>query len=170
MDYTDGGPRLVFGRPVAGGGTSYSLTSKKDGQGNNVLDGCYTEDMSRRYSEVTAIGQYNSTAQKHVIALKKDGTFPFFKPFVTHLRNGSQTPMLYARLVIEKMRHEGVQLVYRVPGHSQDGKNWRINELCDVNDERFTLHSPYLIFGRTFERSMSGTTTVLRLGPMGMIV
>ena len=70
---------------------------------------------------------------------------------------------------MEKQRHDGHQLTYRVPGHSQDGENYRINQLALVTDEKFDISDYFLIFGRTFERSKDGTTTKLKLGRPGLV-
>lgn len=167
---------FVFGRPRTGGGATYQLTCRRDGYGNNVLAGERVDDISKRYSKVTVITQRQgqdadgmTAGTVNIKATKEDTTFPFYKPFVTRLNNDSQSPALHARLLLEKQRHDGFSLSYRVPGHSQDGTNWRINEICQVKDEILGVSDSYLIYGRTFERSKAGTFTRLRLGPPGVI-
>lgn len=167
---------FVFGRPKAGGEAAYSLTCRKSGQENNVLEAEWTRDISRRYSKVAVIGQgqgYDEdgmdAARVNTKAVKEDKDFPFYKPYVTRLTNDSQSPALHARLLMEKQRHDGEQLTYKVKGHSQNGRNWSINELCRVTDEVSGLAGNYLIFGRTFELTKQGSFTRLKLGPPGLV-
>lgn len=177
MEYTKSGPRFVFGRPVVKGNASYVFTYLESGAGNNVLDGEEVIDFSRRYSKITVYSQ-GQGHQEHGMnaaavnskAVREDDAFPFYKPFVARLTNDSQSPALYARLLQEKQRHDGYQLHYSVPGHSQDGENYRINELALVTDEKFGISDYFLIFGRTFERSKDqGTVTRLKLGRPGLV-
>lgn len=168
---------LVFGRPKAKGAPLYTLTCTRGGEGNNAESGEATDDISRRYSKITVIGQ----AQGHdsddmdtgkINAPKKvvlDPEFPFYKPLVVTINNDSQTPALYARMLLEKQRHDGNQLTYTVPGHSQEGTNFRINELAMVHDELLGKHGTFLIYARTFKRTRQGTTTTLKLGPPGLV-
>ena len=176
LEYEKSGPRLVFGRPVAKGNAMYTLTYLLSGAGNNVLDGEEVTDISKRYSRVTVYSQGQghqdhgqNAAAVNSKAVREDADFPFYKPFVTRLTNDAQSPALYARLLMEKQRHDGHQLTYRVPGHSQDGENYRINQLALVTDEKFDISDYFLIFGRTFERSKDGTTTKLKLGRPGLV-
>ncbi len=167
---------FVFGRPKAGGEPLFNLTCMKSGSGNNILDGEQIEDISKRYSKVIVIGQGQghetdgSDATKvNSKAIKEDKDFPFRKPYVTKMTNDSQSPALHARLLLEKQRHDGFQLRYKVPRHSQDGKNWAINELCQIRDEVLNINRSYLIFGRTFELSKQGCFTRLKLGEPGLV-
>lgn len=169
---------FVFGRPKENTGFSqFNIIHRKDGRGNNVLSGEKTDDISKGYSKVTVVGQKQgqdvfTAAQINVEAVKTDSAFPFYKPRFIKDEYGGYNPALQARLELEKMRHDRFRLQYTVQGHSQDRKNWSINELCTVMDEDpdFALKGVYLIYGRTFEKSKErGTITRLRLGLPGMI-
>jgi prophage tail gpP-like protein len=169
---------FVFGRPKAQGAPAYSIVmSKKDPSKNNALSGSYTDDISSRYSKVTVIGQrqgrdtdgVNGAANINTGATATDPTFPFYKPYVTTDNNDEFSPSTYARLILEKQRARGFELHYRVPGHTQKGKAWTVNELCRVQDEVAQLDGVYLIFGRTFELSRDGKYTSLRLGLPGLV-
>lgn len=168
---------LVFGRPKAKGEPMFTLTCTKIGVGNNVLEGEEIDDISKRYSRVTVLGQQQGQEDfgmdAHKITTKgvvEDKEFPFYKPFVTRDNNDSQSPALHARFLVEQQRHQGYQLHYKVQGHSQNGKNWQINELCQVHDTVLGVDGVFLIYGRTFERSKTdGTTTRLKLGPPGLV-
>ena len=168
---------FVFGRPKAKGEPVFTLTCSKSG-GGNILEGEEIDDISKRFSKVTVIGQQQGQDDFGIDATKinspsgvaQDPDFPFYKPCVTKDNNDSQSPELHARFLMEQQRHQGYQLHYTVQGHSQNGKNWRINELCRVKDEILGVDGVYLIYGRTMGRSrQSGTTTSLKLGPPGLV-
>lgn len=170
---------FVFGKPKESGAPSFTLTNRKNSNGNNIIFGEKSEDISKRYSEVTVVGQkqgqdgYLSGEWNIEAPALKDKTFPFFKPYVHKDEFGGNQPKQQARMMLEKMRHDGFRLNYIVQGHSQGKKNWSINELAHVVDEDpdFQLNGSFLLYGRTFEKSKDkGTTTKLRLGLPGMIV
>lgn len=167
---------LVFGKPREERGEPlYSLVCAPTGTGTNVLDGSLTTDLSRRWSTVTVIGQQQgqdafatNAAKVNITGTATDPKFPFHKPYVAKSNNDSQSPKLRATWLLEKMRHDGLQLRYKVARHSQDGKNWRINELVRVNDEVLNIKGTWLIYGRTLELSKDGCYTTLHLGPPGL--
>lgn len=169
---------LVFGRPKAKGQPLYTIVNNINGQGNNVTSGDEVDDISRRYSKVTVISQVQGqddfgmdTGKINVRATVENKDFPFYKPFFAKLNNDSQTPKLHARMLLEKQRHDGYQLTYTTAGHSQNGVNFKINELVRVKDEMLDKDGIYLIYNRKFKRSkQAGSTTDLRLGPPGLVV
>jgi prophage tail gpP-like protein len=174
LEYGGAKARFVIGRPKTGGAASYFLCCQCDGRGNNILEGEQAQDIAKRYSRVTVISQQQGqddlgTTNINVKSVKVDSSFPFVKPLVVRMTNDSQSPALHARLLMEKQRHDGFQLHYRVPGHSQAGINWAINEICQVRDEVLEIDDTYLIFGRTFERTKQGTFTRLKLGLKGLV-
>ena len=169
---------FVFGRPKAAGAPAYSIVvSKRDPSRNNAVRASFKDDISRRYSKVTVIGQrqgretdgVNGAASINTSATVTDSTFPFYKPFVRTNNDDEFSPPTYARLIMERQRAEGFELHYRVPGHTQKGKAWTINELCRVQDDVAGLDGVYLIFGRAFELSREGKYTILRLGLPGLV-
>lgn len=168
---------LVFGRPKAKGQPLYTIINRLDGKGNNVTSGDEVDDISRRYSKITVVSQVQGHDEDGMDTSKlnpsypvEDPTFPFYKPLVVTLNNDSQTPKLYARMLLEKQRHDGLQLTYTAPGHSQNGVNFKLNELVQVKDEMLERDGIYLIYNRKFKRSkQAGTTTELRLGPPGLV-
>lgn len=168
---------LVFGRPKAKGQPLYSIVNTLSGASNNVTSGEEIDDISRRYSKITVVSQVQGydadgmeTGKVNARYTAKDPSFPFYKPFVTTLNNDSQSPKLYARMLLEKQLHDGYQLTYTAPGHSQNGVNWAINELVQVKDEMLEREGLYLIYNRKFRRSkQGGSTTELRLGPPGLV-
>jgi prophage tail gpP-like protein len=166
---------FVFGRPKAQGAAAFSLTCRKPGPQNNILSGEESDDISRRFSQVTVMGQQQgtnalTTSGINTSSTVTDSTFPFYKPFVALDNNDQQSPALHARLLMEKQKHDGYTLCYKTAGHTQNGKAWTTNELCNVHDEVLGINGTYLIYGRTFEMSKDeGTHTYLKLGMPGLV-
>ncbi len=166
---------FVFGRPKAQGAAAFNLTCRKPGPQNNILSGDQVEDISKRFSQVTVMGQQQGTNALAATAINTsstatDDTFPFYKPFVTLDNNDQQSPALHARLLLEKQKHDGSSLNYTAARHTQNGRAWTVNELCQVRDDELGINGTYLIFGRTFELSKEeGTHTHLKLGPPGLV-
>lgn len=167
--------KFVFGKPRNGGKPLYYLYTRKSGPGeNNVLEGDRVRDISKRYSKISVIGQQQGTEDCSTDDINTEGTvtdptFPFYKPYIATDNNDSLSPKLRAQMMMERMKFEGFQLKYRVAGHSQNGRNYRINEMCRVIDEHFGIEGNYLIYGRTFERSDQGTFTTLKLSFPGVV-
>ncbi|HOZ61615.1 MAG TPA: hypothetical protein PK914_05765 [Smithellaceae bacterium] len=166
---------LVFGKPKSGGAPLYHLINRRaEPQNNNVLKGSFVRDISRRYSKILVIGQQQdideAASDVNVTASVEDPIFPFYKPYVLVDNNDEISPKLAAQMLLEKMKWEGYQLEYRVTGHSQNGINYRINEMCNVEDEVFGVRENLLIYRRTFELSKKdGVTTILGLGLPGVV-
>jgi prophage tail gpP-like protein len=168
---------LVFGRPMTKGEPEFMLQMLKSGEGNNVIESDVIDDISRRFSKVTVMGQQQGS-QSTVLpggintpsGVQIDTTFPFYKPFVAIDNNDSLSPKEHARLIMEKQRREGLKMIYTVGRHSQDGQNWTINKFCHVSDEVQGIDGDFLIYGRTFElNKKDGPTTKLKLGLPGLI-
>lgn len=170
---------LVFGRPLALGDASFNLQLLRSGAGNNVIESERIDDISKRYSKVTVVGQQQgqdsfgldgAATINSPKGVAKDPEFPFYKPFVSKDNNDSLSPKEHARMIMEKHRREGRQFLYKVGRHSQDGANWSINKLCRVKDEIQGMDGVYLIYGRTFElNKKDGPTTKLKLGEPGLV-
>ena len=178
---------MNIGRPMAKGEPEFFLTLKKDGIGNNVIRSVQCNDISKRYSQVTVIGQRQGQDSdgKELDGAKKinttkgteiDASFPFYKPFVSVNRSDPNTLKKNARTILEKQRRDGRKLTYTVGRHHQAGSdgmtknNWRFNAFCKVVDETQKINEEFLIYGRTFELSkQGGPTTTVHLGPPGLI-
>ncbi len=173
--YCEPSGRFVFGRPLAKGEPSFSLTLRKSGRGNNVIESETVNDISRRYSKVLVVGQQqgnNETAadQINISGSHEDSTYPFQKLYVTRHNDDSVSPNMRARMIMEKQRREGAQLTYTVGRHQQNGINWSVNSICRVVDEAQNIEGDYLIYGRTFEMNkQTGPITRLRLGAPGIV-
>lgn len=165
---------MVFGRPKAKGTPLFALTCRRDGR-TNIIEGSKVDDFSKRFSKYVVIGQQQGADGITVDQVNTggvpvlDGDVPYYKPLVATDNNDGQSPAPHARMLKGKARFEGFQLTYRVPGHSQRGKNWAINELCTVDDEVRGVRGTYLIYGRTFAQSkQDGPTTSLKLSYPGV--
>lgn len=168
---------LVFGRPRITGEAGFSITTSLDGKNNNVEAGEEINDISRRYSKITVVSQVQGgddfgmdTSKINVKKTVTDAGFPFYKPLVVKLNNDSQTPELHGRMLLEKQRHDGYSLAYTASLHSQNGRNWSINELCTVNDEVLDIKRTLLIYNRRFRKNKQGSWTDIKLGPPGLVV
>jgi len=134
-----------------------------------------TDDLSKRYSKVTIVAQSQGTNNVWGDAVNtkgeaEDEDFPFYKPF-TAAEDNSLNPNKQAELTLNRQRHEGFKLQYKVAGHSYQGDNWAINELCRVKDEILGLDDVYLITGRTFEMDKkNGAHTTIRLSKPGLVI
>lgn len=167
---------LVFGRPKITGNPLFNVINRLDGNGNNIETWDETDDISRRYSKITVVSQVQGGddfgmdhSKINVKKVVTDPDFPFYKPLVVKLNNDSQTPELYGRMLLEKQRHDGYSLGYTAPLHSQNGRNWAINELCTVNDEVQNVQRTLLIFNRRFRKTKQGSWTDIKLGPPGLV-
>lgn len=175
--YRDNAAKFVFGRPkAAGGDPAFSLVCRKsDPSGNNILIGEHVDDVSGRYSRIVVMGQQQgddslSPGQHSTYKVFTDEQAPVPKTLVVTNNNDYQSPALHARMLMEKARLSSSIFTYTVPGHSQAGNNFRINELCRVVDEELDVDGVYLIYERTFKRTLQdGTTTELTLGPPGVL-
>lgn len=169
----DGTP--VFGRPKAKGKPLYRLVRRLDGVGNNVLEGRRIRDTSKRYSTIRVTGSNQGDGGLGAEAVAReavvtDDTVPFHKPYVVCDGNNDNNPADQARLLMERQRAQGLQFIYKVARHSQNGKNWMINELCEIEDEALKVHGTFLIYGRSYElNKKDGKITVLKLGLPGLI-
>ena len=164
---------FVFGKPREKGTPLYTIVCTREGKENNVLEGEMVHDISRQYSKITVIGQQQGTDSTesngiNTKASMTDSSVPFYKPMVVKDNNDYQSPALHSRMLMEKARYDGFQLRYKVPFHSQGGRNWAINELCTVKDEVLGIEGTYLIYGRTMELSRQGTYTSIKLGKPGV--
>lgn len=169
---------FVFGKPLAGGDPEYELIINQAGIGNNVISAELDENISKRYSKVTVVGMQQahvdsdgtSVVSQTPSGVAKDPGVPFYKPFVACNNNDSQSPQLHARLLLERMRHDGFRLTYELPRHSQNGRNFTINKMAKVRDEIHGVVGDYLVTGRTFRLSKDAApTTTLKLGLPGLV-
>lgn len=170
--------RLVFDRPLTSGLSDYEIIFNSKGTGNNAIAAEVEENIAKRYSKVKIVGQrqghdtdgVNAAAAAPPPGITKDATFPFYKAFIQATNHDSQSPQQHARLVMERMKHEGFRVVYEMPRHSQNNKNFTINRLATVHDDVYNIHGQYLVTGRSFKLDkQSGAITTLKLSLPGIV-
>ncbi len=166
---------FVFGRPKAKGAPAFNITYRTDGAGNNAFRATRMRDSSRRYSKITVVGQQQgddatTIEEINVQASVTDDGAPYHKPYVTVLNDDAVSPAHHARQLLEMQRAAAFALVYSVAGHSQNGRNWTVNELCRARDAVRGIDGTYLVVSRAFELSKrDGRYTEIRLGLPGVI-
>lgn len=168
---------FVFGRPKTGGKAEFYIINRKSNPvGNNVISGEMIDDITERYSKIIVLGQQqslesfgNDINKLNTKAVIEDKTFPFYKPYLMINNNDEQSPKLLGNMLLEQMRFKGFQLIYKINGHSQKGKNWTINEICHVEDEILGISANFLIYQRSFIMSKEGVYTTIKLSYPGVI-
>jgi prophage tail gpP-like protein len=176
---------FTLGKPKDKGNATFFLRNKKsDPSRNNVLSATIVSDISQSHSSVTVVGQaqgqddWGLPSMVNVKATKSmsvPSEFPFYKPLVRKMNKDTTSAKREASRLLEQSKARMLSLQYVVPYHSQNGKNWRANELCHVEDDDFVLDGKalsgdYLIYSRTFSSEKSRTTTTLKLGLPGVIL
>lgn len=188
--YCDPDGTFVFGKPKDKGAATFYLSCKKTNPAqNNILSATMTGDLSQVFSEVTVCGQVQGSEKIGVIdgieidkaksinvmstsSLKIPSEFPFYKPMVQKINKDFTSAKREASLLLEQQKSKMLSIEYTVPFHSQNGKNWRANEIVHVEDENFMwkgkhLSGDFLIYSRTFQRDKKHSITKLKIGPMG---
>lgn len=160
---------LIFGEPMTSGKSEYTLI-----KGKNIIEAERVRDISKRYKTVTVTGQQQGTDlfepdDINIEGMVEDADFPFAKPFVAQAEHDGQDPQKYAKILMEKQQFEGFTLSYKTHSHSQNGKNYQVNAVCHVKDEKFSIDDDFLIYGRTFEMSRNGVFTTLKLSKLGIL-
>lgn len=155
-------------------GYSFYLYKAGDGRKkNNIISARRTDDISKRYSKVTAIAQIQGTdsfdAGGHTITkTAEDKFFPFSKPLVLQSQCSSSKAAEYqVQNELKKREAEGWRVEITAAGHSQDGLNYRANRVCYIKDELLNLDGAYLVLGRKFSMDrQAGPRTVLTIGKL----
>lgn len=141
---------------------------------NNIISANLTDDISKRYSQLTIVAQIQGTdgipagGQDVNIPTPPDKTFPFRKPLVLQSQCVSEkAATLQAAWELKKREAEGWRLELVVAGHSQDGVNYKANSACHIKDEVLGLDGEYLILGRKFTLDRNdGPRTQLTVGKL----
>jgi len=139
--YSQADGTLVFGKPVEKGEASLSLIRRLKGKGNNVTSSSRSRNISGCYRKVTVLGQRQgadnlAAAELSTSGIAEDKGFPFYKPYVTEAGGDVKDLKSHAEFIMDKQRREGERLNFSTSGHSQNGKNWQVNELVRVIDEK----------------------------------
>lgn len=178
MFYSKPNGGLVFRKPRGRSGqTLFAIRVNKSEQNNIVIKATLSEDISQRYSRYTVLtqeqGEDEEPPQINAIATVEDDQFPFrdtlYKPFVEAVSDDAGSPKKLAQLRMEHARMISNTLSYTVKGHSQNIRNWAIDELVRVDDYELDVHADMLIYGRTFSGAENGQITELKLGVPGLV-
>ncbi|HOX22212.1 MAG TPA: hypothetical protein PLL10_02010 [Elusimicrobiales bacterium] len=170
---------FVFGRPQASGPSLYKIIFNKSGGKNNAMSGERVSSCEKRYKKIIVYGQLqgedNASPQDASVRYEyvdPDTAFTLNKVFVSKDTSGQRSLKKCAQLIAARQRFEALKLSYTVPGHSQNGRVWDINQLCDVEDGINKVKAgQYLVYGRTFKLDKdNGPTTELRLGLPGVVL
>ncbi|MBN1130290.1 MAG: hypothetical protein JXA71_14960 [Chitinispirillaceae bacterium] len=170
--------RFIFGKPVSSGPALFSITRKQSGGGNNVISGKRKNDITDGYSKVYVYSQSQESDgdadDNNLVAtasLSVPEEFPFYRPKVVQINMDKRSPALEAKRLLNQVRAKLVQFEYTVPGHSQNGENYRTNVLAHVDDELLDVAGDYLVYARKFTSDkIAGPQTLLRLGMPGVAI
>ena len=165
--------KIVFGQPATSGEPAFFIHQKA--KSTNVLEGEKTDDISRRYSKVTVMGQRQGddlfgAEEVNFSATVTDDDFPVKpKPFVAQGTHDGLAPAKYAAILMSRQQFEGFSLTYKTSGHSQNGKNWTVNAVCRVEDDLLDVYGDYLVYERVFEMGRQGVFTTVKLSKLGLL-
>jgi prophage tail gpP-like protein len=176
--FSDAKGNLIFRSPKGKGKTSF-LLQRKTGKANpNIIKAEAIEDISNRHSKYTVLTQEQGGSETEPPQINssytiEDTEFPFsdymYKPFVEAIQDDKSSPQKRAKMLLEQSRAQANVYNYKVKGHSQNTKNYAIDELCRIDDDENEVHGEFLIYGVTLSGSAKGQTTDLRLGLPGVI-
>jgi len=163
---------LCYTTPRSAGSAKYKITMHNNGRGNNAKTGHLTKDLSRWYKSIQVVSDLPSgSVSKPTSVVMQDSCYPSIGiPKLRVVTDDTELAFLDYRVkfLISQQRHQGFVAEYTVPGHTNNGKLWAINEFCDVDDEMNGLHGPFLVIGRTFSLTRTeGRTTKVRLSLPG---
>jgi len=138
-------------------------------KGVQYIEGENTESIANGHSDIIVIGecQTDSGDYKTVKAVLNNPSFPYKKPLVITWNDNDGPAAKTAALHLANEKSEEQTLTYSMNGHSQNGKNWQINEFCKVVDRYNDVDGTYLIVHRGFSqarREGKKTSLVLEKG------
>lgn len=157
--WTQGDGTLVFGRAKREGAPAFRIDQR-----TRVVRRRRTDASSRQHSEIRVVSDGLDGATQVVV---KNASAPLQKTFVAAY-NGSDSAGLkkQAQEYIRQQKLAACRLEYVVPGFSQGGCNWAVNELVRIEDDVLGVHGLYLIGNRSFSLGRpNGSTTTLSIGP-----
>jgi len=147
---------LVFGKAKDAGVPMFVVDT------STAEKGRLTKDISKLFSEVIVISDSGYETKKVVL---KNPNVPFRKPFVASYNAEGGSITKQANMLMHQQKLAAYQIEYTVPGFSQSGKNWRVNELAKVDDEETGATGSFLIHRRVFDKDRTtGSTTKISLG------
>lgn len=154
---------LVVGGPDYTTPIQAHLVMRRDGSGNNLRRLARTRSMSRRYSEITVLGQTHGTetaAGRHNLKGRAvDTGVPYARPRIVtdHEADNQAIAAARARKLLADSRLDALTLMAEVSGHRIDapglpghGRLWRPGMRVALKSEPHGLDGVYFLMARTF--------------------
>jgi prophage tail gpP-like protein len=162
--------KFIFGKIISSGTPEYVFSLKKGGGGSNAVEGKKIEDLSESFSKIFVYGQSedadgDDANVEATAAMQVPGQFPYYKPKVVTVNTDKLSPAMEAKRLLNISKSKMLQLTYKIPGHSQNGRNFRTNAMARIDDDINSVTGEFVICGRTFmlENKKSGPMTTVRL-------
>jgi prophage tail gpP-like protein len=94
-----------------------------------------------------------------------DKKFPFYKPFVKHANMREGSAKSQAEHEITKRMARGYTITATVGGHSQNGKNYRANNIAYLVDQDLGIDGHFLMLRRKLRMNkQEGQKTEITMG------
>lgn len=176
--YSTASGSLVFRKPRGKGKCEFALVQRPGSVGSGIIKGEYVGDITNRYTSYTVLTQEQGREEGDPVEINASATvnddqFPFKdvlkKPYVEAVSDDKGSPAKLARRLMEKNRMMSNTVNYTVKGHSQNTRNWAIDELVNVDDIKLGVRGQMLVYSRTFIGSSSQQITELKLGTPGLV-
>jgi hypothetical protein len=74
-------------------------------------------------------------------------------------------------MIMAGQQYEGWQMEVKTPAHSQNGRNYSVNEVyhVQIKNDVMNINSDLLCHGRAFDLDKNNITTTLKLSKLGAI-
>lgn len=152
---------LVVGRPDYTQPPVATLVLKLDGRENNLVSLAESRDISRRFSEVTVLGQAHGTPTetgKHNIkATARDSGVAWYRPRIVtdHEADSLAVAQARGRKIISDARLHGYGLVATLNGHAVDASAatpllWAPGQRVHVISEAHAIDALFFVMARRF--------------------
>lgn len=152
---------IVFAKIPTESTEDFKIYRAAKGEFRNVIRATRRRDITSAYSEARLYSQTNGGGNTKSTYSRDD--FPFEKIFVGTFNEDEGSAEEQARAIIENQRKDAFSLEYIVPGHSQNGKNWRVRKGVKVEDERFDISKTFLLSRRVMEKPSKESGQITRL-------
>lgn len=146
---------LVVGGPDYTAPPVADLVMRTNGSGNNILEIEYKNDMAKRYSEITVLGQ-NHSGKHNLKGVAKDAAVKIRRPLmiVEHDVADAAEAERKAKKKLADSRLHGMTLTVTVRGHrTSDGILWTPGQRVRLLCEPLGLDGIYFLTARNFSAS-----------------
>lgn len=160
---------LVVGGPDYSRPPVATLTMRRDGVGNNIVEASETASGSERFSEVTVLGQAHATGARDgrhsVKSVVRDQAVTIHRPrvVVDHEAVNETIASARGRKLISDARVRGYELQVVVKGHRTDsGTLWTPGQRVRVVVEDLGIDDVFFLMARRFSGLPQMTTLTFR--------